>query len=100
MPIGGFVINVDPDTHAKVIDSIAEIPHLDVHGSDEKGNIVAVIDTETTKEMQQIVDQLNELEYVLTVGLTYINVEDEEEGLMKRAGQEVFYSMRDKEISV
>ena len=67
--------------------------------SDEKGNIVAVLDTRTTKEMQKIVDELNAMACVLSVGMTYINVEDEAEEDIKNSGRHVFEEARDKEIS-
>ena len=95
MPIGGFIINIDPENSIEALESLSDISHLEVHGSDDKGNIVAVIDTETSKEMQRIVDDLNKFEFVLTVGLTYINVEDEGESVSKTAGLDLFHSIRD-----
>jgi nitrate reductase NapAB chaperone NapD len=99
MPIGGFVISIDPEAHDEAMESLSGIPHLEIHGSDEQGNIVAVMDTQTTKEMQKIVDQLNTIECVLSVGMTYINVEDETGSDINISGQQVFEEARDKEIS-
>ena len=100
MPIGGFVINIDPENSVEALESLAGITHLEVHGSDDKGNIVAVIDTETSKEMQKIVDDLNKFEFVLTVGLTYINVEDEGGNAINTAGHDLFHSIRDTETEI
>lgn len=95
MPIGGFIINIDPENSIEALETLSSVSHLEVHGSDDKGNIVAVIDTETSREMQDIVDDLNKFEFVLTVGLTYINVEDEGESVSNTAGLDLFHSIRD-----
>ncbi|MBC8318644.1 MAG: chaperone NapD [Desulfobulbaceae bacterium] len=100
MPIGGFVINIDPGTYSEAINILTGMPHLEVHGSDKKGNIVAVIETDTTRKMQEIVNHLNGLECVLTVALTYINVEDERGRSISKAGRQVFRTFRDKEMSM
>ena len=50
---------------------------MEVHGSDEKGNIVAVMDTGTSDEMEGLVKSIEGIEDVLSVGLTYLNAEDE-----------------------
>jgi nitrate reductase NapD len=52
---------------------------LEIHGSDEKGNIVAVLETRTTDDLEKLVKQVNAIETVLHVGLTYLNAEDEAE---------------------
>jgi nitrate reductase NapAB chaperone NapD len=80
MPIGGFVINVRPDDREQAIQSLESVPKLEIEGSDEQGNVVAVIDTETSREMQGVIDQLNKIDTVLSVNLTYVNVEDEQQG--------------------
>ena len=99
MPIGGLVISVDPDTNKEKMEILAGITHLEIHGSDDKGNIVAVVDTQTTKEMQNVIDHLNNLDWILSVGMTYINVEDEAVDDMSCSGRYVFEEGRDKEIS-
>ena len=100
MPIGGFIINIDPENSIEALELLSGISQLEVHGSDDQGNIVAVIDTETSKEMQKIVDDLNKLEFILTVGLTYINVEDEGESSANTAGHDLFHSIRDTETEI
>jgi periplasmic nitrate reductase NapD len=100
MPIGGFIINIDPENSIEALKYLSDISCLEVHGSDDHGNIVAVIDTETSKEMQKVVDDLNKLEFVLTVGLTYINVEDEGEGVLDTAGHDLFQAIRDTETEI
>ncbi|MEN8140697.1 MAG: chaperone NapD [Thermodesulfobacteriota bacterium] len=79
MPIGGFVINVDVEEMEQLLPSLAAMEGVEVHGHDEQGNVVAVIDCQDSGEMEGIVKKINGLTGVLSVGLTYLNVEDEEE---------------------
>ena len=83
MPIGGVVISSFPQQSHVVIKNLGQIPEVEVHGDDDQGNIVAVLDTRTSEEMEQIIDRINRDENVLGVGLTYLNTEDEAERLNK-----------------
>ena len=79
MPIGGVVISTRPEDCEELVRLLADFEMVDVHGSDEKGNIVAVLDTESSAEMERIIDKINDQQQVLSVGLTYLNTEDEME---------------------
>lgn len=81
MPIGGIVISSFPEQKHTVITKLAEIAEVEVHGDDDQGNIVAVLDTATSEEMEKIIDRINKDEHVLGVGMTYLNTEDEAERL-------------------
>ena len=83
MPIGGVVISSVPEKRALVLQELARIKEVEVHGADEAGNIVAVLDTVTSEEMEAVVDRINSDANVLTVGMTYLNTEDEAELLAK-----------------
>ena len=82
MPIGGFVISFDPGDKDFVLSLLEDYPALEVHGVDEKGNIVAVIDTETSDEMDEMVSRIQKVEEVLSVGLAYLHAEDEVEKII------------------
>ena len=77
MPIGGFIVNVHPDHLENSIRALKGIQGLEVYGSDEKGNVVVVLEAETSKAMEKMVEKIMKIENVLSVGLTYFNVEDE-----------------------
>jgi len=83
MPIGGFVINVDPSDSASAVRTISAMACVEVHGHDERGNVVAVLDCDTSEEMEDIVKKINLVDGVLSVGLTYFNAEDEVERMEK-----------------
>lgn len=77
MPIGGIVITSRPEKKDKVLVDLEQYKELEVHGADENGNIVAVLDTESSEEMEAVIDTINKHEYILNVGMTYLNTEDE-----------------------
>ncbi len=79
MPISGVIISSRSDHSNKVLSSLEPLGEVEVHGDDGKGNIVAVLDTASSEEMEKLIDRINRDEYVLGVGLTYLNTEDEAE---------------------
>lgn len=76
MPIGGVVITVRLDDVDQAQRRLAELTGVDIHGADKRGNIVAVFDTRTSKEMVQLMERVNASPLVLHTGLTYLNMED------------------------
>lgn len=83
MPIGGVVISSVPEMKELVVKQLENLTEVEVHGNDEDGNIVAVLDTKTSEDMERIIDRINKDENVLTVGMTYLNTEDEAELMAK-----------------
>ena len=79
MPISGVVITSRPVEKAEVLQALAAIPEVEVYGGDERGNIVAVVETESSEEMETLLDRIGKNRHVLHVGLTYLNTEDEAE---------------------
>lgn len=79
MPISGVVITSKPDDKIMVLQGLGLIKEVEIYGDDENGNIVAVIDTTSSEEMEKLIDRINKDQYVLQVGLTYLNTEDEAE---------------------
>lgn len=79
MPISGVVIASVPEARDVVVKDLEQIREVEIHGVDEKGNIVAVLDTKSSETMEKIIDRINKDENVLNVGLTYLNTEDEAE---------------------
>ncbi len=77
MPIGGFVVTIDPAVQDRVLEQFGGFPALDVHGVDQEGNAVVVIDTETSAEMEKLTRHLQSIDGVLALGATYFHVEDE-----------------------
>ena len=62
---------------------MTEVPGIEVHGDDDKGHIVAVLETESSEEMEALIDRIAKDENVLNVGLTCLNTEDEAEKMAR-----------------
>ncbi len=83
MPISGVVITTRPTEKVAVMQSLTAIAELEIFGDDQKGNIVAVLETGSSEEMEKIMDRISKDTLVLHVGLTYLNTEDEAERMAK-----------------
>jgi nitrate reductase NapAB chaperone NapD len=79
MPISGVVITGRQAEKAEVLQALAALPEVEVYGDDDKGNIVAVLETGSSEEMEKLIDRIGKNTHVLHVGLTYLNTEDESE---------------------
>jgi nitrate reductase NapD len=77
MPISGVVISSRPQDKPAVLLTLAAMPAVEVFGDDEQGNIVAVLETASSEDMQNLIDRISKDQMVLNVGLTYLNTEDE-----------------------
>ncbi|MBW2185924.1 MAG: chaperone NapD [Deltaproteobacteria bacterium] len=77
MPIGGFIVNAQPEFVSDVAGQLNLIDDVEVHGFDDSGNIIAVIDSVTSEEMEAKVATIEKIDPVLTVGVAYLHAEDE-----------------------
>ncbi len=77
MPIGGFIVTCNPPDLASALESLADFPAVEIHGTDDDGNIVVVIDSGTSDAMDDLVKTISRLPVILCVGLAYLNAEDE-----------------------
>lgn len=77
MPISGLVATCGKGEEGRVIPKLRELPGVEVHGSDGRGNLVLVAEAETSSQLESIVDGISRLDGVLTVSMTYLNFEDE-----------------------
>lgn len=76
MPIGGVVIATRPEDLTTALEQLAPLQGMEVHGTDERGHIIAVFDTRTGEEMERLMEAVNACPAVLHAGLTYLNMED------------------------
>ena len=79
MPIGGFVLHVEPDKLEEVLSRLSQVSGLTVYGHNERGQVVIVLESETSEEMERTIEGLLALEGVLTCDLAYLHGEDEVE---------------------
>ena len=76
MPISGVVVTTRPEDLSPASQFLASCPGVEVHGADDKGNIVAVFETNSGEEMEHLLQTVNAHPLVLHAGVTYINMED------------------------
>ncbi|HFQ89319.1 MAG TPA: hypothetical protein ENK27_04495 [Desulfobulbus sp.] len=79
------------------LQALAGFRALEVHASDNNGNIVAVLDTVSLDDMEDLVREMNGITTILSVGLTYLNAEDEAERLRAGAYRPGIFGMRRNE---
>ncbi len=96
MPIGGFVVSVLPADVERFKEKLETMENVDVYGWDEKGNIVVVIEAETSDLMEDVVERIKKMEEVLSVGLAYLHFEDEVEKIEKGEIKPEIFSGRKK----
>lgn len=77
MPISGVVISSIPERTWRVMKRLQQLESVDIFGHDRAGNVVAVLDTTTSEEMEKVIALITGSEDVLNVGMTYLNAEDE-----------------------
>jgi len=77
VPVGGFVITVDPEVRDDIVVELETRPGVSIYGSDEQGNVVTVLETDSSKEMEKMTKSIQKIDGVLSLGMTYLNVEDE-----------------------
>ena len=76
MPIGGVLVATRPEDIEVARAMLARCPGVEVHGADERGNIVVVLETRTGEAMEALMRTINKHPLVLHAGLTYLNMED------------------------
>ena len=85
MPIGGFVITHAPGQREPAIAHLESLAGVEVHGVDGQGNIVVVMDTTTSSDMDDLVFGLQRDPLFLDVGLVYLHAEDEADAIRRGA---------------
>ncbi len=83
MVIGGFVVQTEPAFTNQIQNRLLQIEEVEVYGSDDKGNIVIVIESSSSDDMESLVKDISSIEGVFSVGLAYLNAEDEVERIEK-----------------
>lgn len=80
MPISGVVVTTRPEDLSPASLFLASCPGVEVHGADDKGNLVVVLETSSGEEMEHLLNTVNAHPLVLHAGVTYLNMEDMLEG--------------------
>jgi periplasmic nitrate reductase NapD len=76
MPIAGAVIAVQPADLVPARAFLAQFAEVEINGTDDRGNMVAVLETSTSETMERLIKTLSKNPLILHVGITYLNMED------------------------
>jgi len=77
MPITGVAIQIVPDKMKSVYDVLNEMKGVSLYGDDKKGNIIAVLDTESKKALDDLNQKIEAIDGVIKVMGVYHYFEDD-----------------------
>ncbi|MGF1726666.1 chaperone NapD [Photobacterium nomapromontoriensis] len=73
--ISSLVVHVKPSYLVQVKSQIAAMPNTEIYGDSEEGKVVVVLETENQGYVTDTIDEINNLEHVLTTFLVYHQIE-------------------------
>jgi len=73
--ISSMVVHVKPDHLQSVKNSIEQLPGAEIHGESDKGKLVVVLETQNQDFITDIIENINNLKYVLNTALVYHQIE-------------------------
>lgn len=77
MPITGVAIQTIPEQMKTVYDILSEMKDVSLYGDDKKGNIIAVLDTESKKALDDLNRKIEAIDGVIKVMGVYHYFEDD-----------------------
>lgn len=77
MPITGVAIQTIPDQMKAIYDVLDGMKGVSLYGDDKKGNIIAVLDTESKKDLDDLSQKIEAIEGVIKVMGVYHHFEDD-----------------------
>ncbi len=77
MPITGVAVQTVPADTEKVYEILKEMAGVSLYGNDDKGNIIAVLDTKDKKELDELSQKIENLDGVIKVLGVYNYFEDD-----------------------
>ncbi len=73
--ISSLVVHARPDHLQTVKNNIELLPGAEVHGESDSGKLVVVLETQNQCYITDVIEQINNLEYVLSTALVYHQIE-------------------------
>ena len=77
MPITGVAVQTIPAETEKVYKILEEMTEVSLYGNDGKGNIIAVLDTKSKNDLDELSQKIESLEGVIKVLGVYHHFEDD-----------------------
>ncbi len=73
--ISSMVVLARPDHVQTVKNNIEQLPGTEVHGEADSGKLVVVLETQSQGYITDIIEKINNFEYVLGTALVYHQIE-------------------------
>ena len=73
--ISSMVLHVKPDHLQTVKNDIEQLPGTEIHGEADSGKIVVVLETQSQGYITDIIEKINNFEYVLSTAMVYHHIE-------------------------
>jgi nitrate reductase NapD len=73
--ISSMVVHVKPDHLQTVKNDIEQLPGTEIHGEADSGKIVVVLETQSQGYITDIIEKINNFEYVLSTTMVYHQIE-------------------------
>ena len=73
--ISSMVVHVKPDHLQTVKNDIEQLPGTEIHGEADNGKIVVVLETQSQGYITDIIEKINNFEYVLSTAMVYHQIE-------------------------
>lgn len=73
--ISSLVVHARPDHLQTVKNNIECLPGAEIYGESDKGKLVVVLETENQAYITDIIEKINNFEYVLNTALVYHQTE-------------------------
>ncbi len=77
MPIASFIMTLDRHDPEQIIRNCQCDSEVEVHGLDDAGQAVLVIDATSSRRLEELATRLQQLDGVLSLVPVYLNAEDE-----------------------
>lgn len=73
--ISSMVVHVRPEHLQTVKNNIEQLPGAEIHGESDNGKLVVVLETQDQGYITDVIEKINNLEYVLNTALVYHQIE-------------------------
>ena len=73
--ISSLVVHVRPDHLQTVKHNIEHLPGAEIHGESDSGKLVVVLETQNQTYITDVIEKINNFEYVLNTALVYHHIE-------------------------
>jgi periplasmic nitrate reductase NapD len=76
--ISSMVVLASPDGLQSVKNNIESLTGAEIHGESESGKLVVVLESDSQTHITDVIEKINNFEYVLNTSLVYHQIEQSE----------------------